>query len=81
MADGGSGFTVRMGRRIVYCEACGLRLCEDDFSVGKAALHLFRPFCVPCRPLPAVVVEEPARRVDRFTRRAGLPLRRPPATL
>jgi hypothetical protein len=70
-----------MGRRIVYCEACGVRLCEDDFSVGKATLHLFRPFCVPCRPLPAAVVEEPARRALRYRWRGGLPLRRPPATI
>jgi len=83
MVEGRRGFTQGMGRRIVYCESCGVRLCEDDFNGGKAGLHLLRPFCVPCRPLPAAVVEgipRLVRRVDRYRLRAGLPLRRPPAS-
>ncbi len=55
-----------MGRRIVYCEGCGLRLSEDDFQLGKAGVHLLRPFCVPCKPLPPAVVEGSALAVRRF---------------
>jgi len=70
-----------MGRRIVYCEACGVRLCEDDFSIGKAkgeikVIYDFKP-----TNFWAAVVEEPARRALRYRWRGGLPLRRPPATI
>ena len=46
-----------MGREIVYCESCGDRLTEDDFTRGKAQDHGGRPFCSGCRP---VVEETPA---------------------
>jgi hypothetical protein len=40
-----------MGREIVYCEGCGKRLTEDDFTRGKAQDYENRPFCSPCRPV------------------------------
>jgi hypothetical protein len=42
-----------MGREIVYCEGCGKRLTEKDFSRGKAQDHDNRPFCSTCRPVTA----------------------------
>lgn len=45
-----------MGREIVYCERCGQRLTEVDFTRGKAQDHDGRPFCTDCRP----VTEPPA---------------------
>ncbi|MBI3856342.1 MAG: hypothetical protein HY293_11700 [Planctomycetes bacterium] len=39
-----------MGRQIVYCEACGNSLREDDFERGKARTLDGRPFCTECRP-------------------------------
>jgi hypothetical protein len=45
-----------MGRPIVYCDACGKLLREDDFTRGKAHEVDNRNFCVECRPLPAAPV-------------------------
>jgi hypothetical protein len=70
-----------MGRRIVYCESCGLRLSEDDFQLGKAGLHLLRPFCAPCKPLPAGVLEQIPAAAGRLPGRRLRPLRRPASGL
>lgn len=41
-----------MGRPIVYCDACGKLLREEDFAKGRAHEVDHRNFCVECRPLP-----------------------------
>src|SRR6185436_20064802 len=48
-----------MGREIVYCEGCGQRLTEDDFTRGKAQDHEGRPFCSTCRPITEPPVPSP----------------------
>lgn len=42
-----------MGREIVYCEACGRRLLEEEFSKFKAHFLDDKPYCTDCRPLPS----------------------------
>jgi len=66
-----------MGRRIVYCETCGVRLSEEDFRLGKAAHHLRRPFCAACKPPTAVEedVEQPAWRIPVLRMRSVRRLR------
>jgi hypothetical protein len=51
-----------MGRQIVYCEACGNSLREDDFDKGKGRLLDNRPFCTECRPYKEGEVEFAPRR-------------------
>jgi len=70
-----------MGREIVYCEGCGQRLTEDDFTRGKAQDHEGRPFCSKCRPVteppPA---PQPQRGTERRTPAAVTTSRRRKAT-
>ena len=72
-----------MGREIVYCEGCGQRLTEKDFSRGKAQEHENRPFCSKCRPVTAPPPEPPSapRPEGRGTeRRSGTSIGRRRAT-
>lgn len=39
-----------MGRSIVYCDKCGQRLKEEDFTQGKAFAVDNRSYCANCRP-------------------------------
>src|SRR5688572_19974605 len=38
-----------MGREIVYCSQCGVRILEKDLATGKAFTVLDKVFCVECR--------------------------------
>jgi len=61
-----------MGREIVYCEGCGKRLTEDDFSRGKAQDHDNRPFCSDCKPVTAPPPPPSSQTKERTTeRRSG----------
>ncbi|HVE38535.1 MAG TPA: hypothetical protein VNM14_01520 [Planctomycetota bacterium] len=80
-----------MGREIVYCEGCGKRLTEDDFTRGKAQDHDNRPFCSTCRPVTAPPPPPPRPEGRGTERRSGtgvvrrrgaterVPLAQPPA--
>ncbi|HVE40157.1 MAG TPA: LamG domain-containing protein [Planctomycetota bacterium] len=64
-----------MGKAIVYCQACGKSLREEDFERRRAFKQENNNFCVECRPeLAAVVPREPTP-PPTPTRRAPL---RPP---
>ncbi len=80
-----------MGREIVYCEGCGRKLTEDDFTRGKAQDHENRPFCSTCRPVTAPPPPAPRAEGRGTERRSGagvarrrgaterVPLAQPPA--
>ena len=38
-----------MGREIVYCSQCGVRILEKDLSTGRAFTVLDKVFCAECR--------------------------------
>ena len=40
-----------MGKEIVYCHKCGIRITEKEFARGLAHTVEHRPFCTRCRPL------------------------------
>jgi hypothetical protein len=50
-----------MGKEIVYCHKCGIRITEKEFARGLAHTIAHRPFCTPCRPLatPTLPVNDP----------------------
>lgn len=58
-----------MGREIVYCSQCGVRILEKDLSTGRAFTVLDKVFCAGCRDqafaeasAPAPAVGKPAAR-------------------
>jgi hypothetical protein len=60
-----------MGREIVYCSQCGVRILEKDLSTGRAFTVLDKVFCAECRdqafkqgpgPEPAPAARAPAAR-------------------
>ncbi|HEX7898732.1 MAG TPA: PA14 domain-containing protein [Planctomycetota bacterium] len=60
-----------MGRPIVYCDACGKLLREEDFTRGKAHEVDNRNFCVECRPLPQETPRTPGRPVPASPRKSS----------
>src|SRR6185503_15652431 len=38
-----------MGREIVYCSQCGVRILEKDLAAGRAFTVLDKVFCAECR--------------------------------
>ena len=50
-----------MGKEIVYCHKCGIRITEKDFARGLAHTVANKPSCTRCRPLatPTLPVNDP----------------------
>jgi tRNA(Ile2) C34 agmatinyltransferase TiaS len=50
-----------MGKEIVYCHKCGIRITEKEFSRGLAHTIANLPSCTRCRPLatPTLPVNDP----------------------
>jgi hypothetical protein len=50
-----------MGKEIVYCHKCGIRITEREFSRGLAHTVAHLPSCTRCRPLatPTLPVNDP----------------------
>ena len=40
-----------MGKEIVYCHKCGIRITEKEFTRGLAHTIANLPSCMRCRPL------------------------------
>lgn len=53
-----------MGREIVYCSQCGVRILEKDLAAGRAFTVLDKVFCAECRDqaFTQVKAEAPAAR-------------------
>jgi hypothetical protein len=49
-----------MGRSIVYCDACGVLLKEEDFDKGRASVQGNRSFCADCKTAEPAAEEAPA---------------------
>ena len=50
-----------MGKEIVYCHKCGIRITEKEFARGLAHTVSHLPYCSRCRPLatPTLPVNDP----------------------
>jgi len=50
-----------MGKEIVYCHKCGIRITEKEFARGLAHTVAHLPYCTRCRPLatPTLPVNDP----------------------
>src|SRR6185295_18160652 len=50
-----------MGKEIVYCHKCGIRITEKEFARGLAHVVSRLPSCKRCRPLatPTLPVNDP----------------------
>ncbi|MBV8878765.1 MAG: hypothetical protein JO332_02265 [Planctomycetaceae bacterium] len=50
-----------MGKEIVYCHKCGIRITEKEFARGLAHTVSRLPSCKRCRPLatPTLPVNDP----------------------
>jgi hypothetical protein len=62
-----------VGKQIVYCNACGSRLKEDDFARGRAHEVDFQSFCTRCRPAAAVAAPPAARPLARRPSSSSIP--------
>jgi len=68
---------VVVGREIVYCNQCGLRITAADFEKGRAATVLGKNYCRRC--MKDVIGEEtPAEKTERPTSKT--PARGSPST-
>ena len=83
-----------MGREIVYCSQCGVRILEKDLAAGRAFTVLDKVFCAECRdqaftqgaapePPPAKMVagRPPGRPPMPAARKSGSPVARLPAVV
>ncbi len=74
-----------MGREILYCGGCGVRLLGSDFEQGRATHHSNRSYCASCREVPAPPVAAPeasskrsSTRVRRVSTKSSAPLPQAP---
>ena len=49
-----------MGKSIVYCDGCGVRLLDEDFAKGRAVGIENRSFCASCRPAAKAAAPMPS---------------------
>jgi tetratricopeptide (TPR) repeat protein len=66
-----------MGREIVYCSQCGVRILEKDLAAGRAFTVLDKVFCAECRDQAFTQGPGPARPDPPLDSARGKPQARP----